>query len=105
MFINPDEQTVGQFKYKCQFCKEWSWKEDWGPGRITCPRCKKIQLSPTEIARSNISQQAESPKPKKDVHTEHCCKRHGCKYSDPTCSVTTGKLPQTDFCEECGYEF
>lgn len=30
-----------------------------------------------------------------DVHTEHCCAKCGCKYSDPECTVVTGKLPQS----------
>jgi hypothetical protein len=40
----------------------------------------------------------------KDVHTEHCCIKHGCKYSDPNCTVTTGKAPQSFPCEDCEYE-
>lgn len=38
---------------------------------------------------------------KKDVHTEHCCVEHGCKYSDVTCTVTTGKAPASHPCEWC----
>jgi hypothetical protein len=41
--------------YQCQFCKRWAMKEDWGPGRITCPHCKKIQLSPAEIEENDKS--------------------------------------------------
>jgi hypothetical protein len=37
----------------------------------------------------------------KDVHTEHCCLRHGCKYCDPDCSVTSGEKPQSYDCEDC----
>lgn len=52
-----------------------------------------------------------------DVHTEHCCIRHGCKYGydrleeieeerkkypDLICTVTTGQLPQSFDCEDCG---
>lgn len=40
----------------------------------------------------------------KDVHTEHCCLRHGCKYGDDKCTVTTGKERQSYPCEDCdGY--
>lgn len=38
----------------------------------------------------------------KDVHTEHCCIHHGCKYGDEDCTVTTGKAPQSFPCEYCG---
>jgi hypothetical protein len=38
----------------------------------------------------------------KDVHTEHCCKVHGCKYGDETCSVVTGLKKQSYPCENCG---
>jgi len=37
----------------------------------------------------------------KDVHTEHCCWVHGCKYSDPDCTVTTNQAKQSYPCEEC----
>lgn len=36
-----------------------------------------------------------------DVHTEHCCERHGCKYGDEECSVVTGAKPQSFLCESC----
>lgn len=36
----------------------------------------------------------------KNVHTEHCCIIHGCKYGD-RCAVSTGELRQTFPCEEC----
>jgi hypothetical protein len=37
----------------------------------------------------------------KDVHTEHCCILHGCKYRDEDCTVTTRKARQSYDCEEC----
>ena len=40
----------------------------------------------------------------KDVHTEHCCLEHGCKYNkDDTCTVVTGEAPQSFPCESCEY--
>ncbi len=41
-----------------------------------------------------------------DVHTEHCCIVHGCKYGDDstTCSVTTGRKKQSFMCENCTEE-
>lgn len=37
----------------------------------------------------------------KCVHTEHCCKKHGCKYGDDDCPVETGQKPQSYPCEVC----
>jgi hypothetical protein len=39
----------------------------------------------------------------RDVHTEHCCKRHGCKYGnmDGECTVESGQKRQSHPCEEC----
>lgn len=37
----------------------------------------------------------------KDVHTEHCCKVHGCKYGDAECSVVTRQKRQSFACEDC----
>ncbi len=38
-----------------------------------------------------------------DVHTEHCCAFHGCKYgnSQKDCTVEEGKLTQSYPCETC----
>lgn len=36
-----------------------------------------------------------------DVHTEHCCIKHGCKYGDETCTVTTGAKTQSFPCHYC----
>lgn len=38
---------------------------------------------------------------RKDVHTEHCCIVHGCKYGEKDCSVTMGIKPQSYPCEYC----
>jgi hypothetical protein len=44
----------------------------------------------------------------KDVHTEHCCARHGCQYMDPHCTVRGGlkkdRKPQSFMCEVCDDE-
>lgn len=40
-----------------------------------------------------------------DVHTEHCCKRHGCKYGVAiTCTVYLGPKEQSFPCEVCDEE-
>lgn len=45
----------------------------------------------------------------KDVHTEHCCEVHGCKYgydmhpdAEKTCTVVSGEKKQSYPCEMCG---
>lgn len=44
---------------------------------------------------------------RRDVHTEHCCERHGCKYGsggrDGFCSVVDGGWPQSYDCEVCDF--
>jgi len=38
----------------------------------------------------------------KDVHTEHCCIVHGCKYGqDDECTVVQKRQPQSYPCEYC----
>lgn len=36
-----------------------------------------------------------------DVHANHCCWKHGCKYGDDDCAVTTGAHKQLCPCENC----
>ena len=38
---------------------------------------------------------------KTDVHTSHCCVRHGCKYGKKSCTVTRLELEQEYPCEYC----
>ena len=37
----------------------------------------------------------------KNVHTEHCCKLHGCKYGDKDCPVVLDIQKQSYLCERC----
>lgn len=38
----------------------------------------------------------------RDVHTEHCCIKHGCKYGEPDeCTVCNGTKTQSYPCEYC----
>lgn len=40
-----------------------------------------------------------------DVHTEHCCILHGCKYGeDDICTVQLGKYPQSYPCDNCSFD-
>jgi hypothetical protein len=38
-----------------------------------------------------------------EVHTTHCCKRHGCKYNDPLCPVEFSNF-EGIICEDCRSE-
>lgn len=45
----------------------------------------------------------------KDVHTEHCCDIHGCKYGydafgEKDCTVSTGLKKQSHICEYCSMD-
>lgn len=40
----------------------------------------------------------------KDVHTEHCCLRHGCKYGDLDCPVYLQTKVQSHPCESCQHD-
>lgn len=39
----------------------------------------------------------------RDVHTEHCCAEHGCKYGHDDCPVETGRKSQSHPCEMCEF--
>jgi len=39
-----------------------------------------------------------------NVHTEHCCLKHGCKYGNALCPVATGRQPQSFLCEACEWD-
>ena len=36
-----------------------------------------------------------------NVHTEHCCIDHGCKYGDEDCPVVAGDQKQSHPCQDC----
>ncbi len=40
----------------------------------------------------------------KDVHTEHCCMVHGCKYGKKHCPVVIKEKRQSYPCESCEYQ-
>jgi hypothetical protein len=41
------------------------------------------------------------PESEKDVHTEHCCVIHGCKYGSANCPVEAKTKNQSHACESC----
>lgn len=59
-------------------------------------------MKDTSIPGHIISSLARQPDPRiKDVHTEHCCALHGCKYNNAYCTVTMAKAAQSYPCEGC----
>lgn len=57
----------------------------------------KEDQSTVEAVEAMVEDEDDS----KDVHTEHCCYRHGCKYGKDDCSVETGDKQQSHPCEQC----
>jgi hypothetical protein len=45
------------------------------------------------------------PEERQCVHTEHCCRVHGCKYSDEYCPVVLGEKSQSYLCEVCHEDY
>jgi len=40
--VNETDADARLSTYECQFCGEIDLKENWGPGRVRCPRCQKL---------------------------------------------------------------
>jgi len=57
-----------------------------------------IEKEVTVVKKYSELQEKED---KTDIHTEHCCAEHGCKYNDENCTVVNRILEQTFLCEEC----
>ena len=43
-----------------------------------------------EIDKVRVMLDGKEPETNQDVHTEHCCRIHGCKYGDTDCPVESG---------------
>ena len=57
------------------------------------------------VAVENLSWWKTNPTPvflddKEDVHTEHCCRRCGCRYGSLVCTVVNGVRKQSYGCGE-----
>lgn len=65
---------------------------------------KHLGLSPTALPLMIEMTKASKDKASRCVHTEHCCKRHGCKYGDSDCPVENGLKVQSGYCERCSWE-
>jgi len=74
------------------------------------PAPKPAKLTTIEVAPEPPKvEEKPAPEPQKaeevlakNVHTEHCCLEHGCKYGDDDCPVSSGKQKQSGPCETCG---
>jgi len=85
--------------------KEVVLRED-GPLKKQAPIGGKVGDLASQLTRTMDTwhkiQKGLLPKSMKDVHTEHCCIRHGCKYGkDDECTVMTKRAPQRYICERC----
>jgi len=73
-----------------------------------CAAFDEIQKQLSEIYANEVvpRYQADFEKRRdgqnKDVHTEHCCVVHGCKYGDRDCPVANKVKVQSYRCESCG---
>ena len=76
--------------------------------KVFCDKCEK-EIERPRLAEITSSQQVCSEcrqkeieaipdDGKKDVHTEHCCARCGCKYGDDDCPVVLRKKRQSRKC-------
>ena len=57
-----------------------------------------------KLCEARIKAAADADTSERDVHTEHCCKEHGCKYGQGNCTVTSGKKAQSFPCETCTWD-
>ncbi len=58
----------------------------------------------TMVYRNMTESIPETPEAEKNVHTEHCCVIHGCKYGDTDCPVERKIQRQSFQCEECYWD-
>lgn len=63
-----------------------------------------LRLDPRRRQRHLLKVWAGRKASKSDVHTSHCCEKHGCKYGAKDCPVTTKVSVQEYLCEECESE-
>lgn len=73
---------------------------------VVCDMCDghgQIPIGPIEDMQSQVCPKCEGARTVVDtcVHTEHCCKIHGCKYNKDDCPVVLGLKPQSCNCETC----
>jgi len=61
-------------------------------GDYVCDKCKGLIYCSCDETTVNDA---------KNVHTEHCCKEHGCKYAEDDCPVVLGTMVQSFTCECC----
>lgn len=92
----------------CHECGGLGTINDAEPGDMyfneyTCSKCMGSGFDPKACPSApseNAMVKARKSKDR-DVHTEHCCSKHGCKYNDRKCPVVLRKKIQSYLCEYC----
>ncbi len=69
-----------------------------------CPMREGREVTVKLDVMSLVKEVPETPESERNVHTEHCCIVHGCKYSDDDCPVETKKQRQSYMCEACSWD-
>jgi hypothetical protein len=65
---------------------------------------KQTVYLPVKVEEDKTSILSSLPKEEWGVHRTHCCKKHGCKYSDEDCPVVLGHVEQDYRCEENNFD-
>ena len=65
---------------------------------------KQTVYLPVKLEEDKTSILSSLPKEEWGVHRTHCCKKHGCKYSDEDCPVVLGHVEQDYRCEENNFD-
>jgi hypothetical protein len=73
-------------------------------GRIEQIVLSRMDLENLKEIRLPMRRFVPGPESEMDVHTEHCCVYHGCKYRDDDCPVVRQTKKQSLPCESCYYD-
>lgn len=80
----------GKYKYLCEGCGLRFFSDEEDRQNVICPKAAGIEDTHYLIHIDCTN-----------VHTEHCCILHGCKYGYEHCPVVLGLQRQSFSCEEC----
>lgn len=96
--IKPEEDTESFSSYMEETISEITEVLEASDFHVCCSVDWKFDKTATEPVKfASFGQET-------NVHTGHCCVKHGCKYSDPQCPVENKKLLQEYPCEWCKEE-
>lgn len=100
-------EPIGRHFYRCRWpeCGELSPKEQWGPGRITCPACKRMAMSAAEsrqwCACAGCGATTIAAGDGRQLLCRECSDKHGAH------GEATGEWPESwpfndwSFCDRC----